>query len=394
MIAEPFEIAIDDAVLDDLRDRLRRTRFPIDVENEDWGYGVNTAYLRDIVHYWLDGYDWRAQERLLNDYRHYRATVDGIALHFVHERGQGPDPLPLVLTHGWPWTFWDFRDVIRPLADPAAFGGDAADSFDVVVPSLPGFGFSGPLRKPISIWQVADLWVGLMQGVLGYPSFGAHGGDLGMLVTAQLGHRYASRVVGVHMAPRPVRLDAYNLERPWAQLVAGTLPGSAVEAAAMVEWERKKVGHAVAHILGPQTLASALHDSPAGLAAWLLERRRNWSDCGGDVESVFSRDDLLTGIMLYWVTESLVTSARLYLDNWRLGWSPSHDRVPVVESPTGIALFLRDLPPGASVEWIGEYFNLERMTTVEPGGHFAAAERPELLVEELREFFRPLRDRR
>jgi pimeloyl-ACP methyl ester carboxylesterase len=391
MTAAPFRIDVEQPILDDLWSRLRRVRLPRGLVGDDWRYGVNAGYLAELIEYWLTAFDWRAQERRLNRLTHFRATVDRVPIHFIHERGQGPDPLPLVLTHGWPWTFWDFKDMIAPLADPGSFGADPADAFDVVVPSLPGFGFSTPLQEPVTIWRVADIWMRLMHDVLGYSRFAAHGGDFGALATAQLGHKYADRVVGVHIAPRPVRLDAWNVVRPWADLVAGTLPGEAGPQSAMVEWESKKVGHLVAHVLGPQTLSVGLHDSPAGLAAWLVERRRNWSDCGGDVESVFSKDELLTNVMLYWVTESFVTSARLYHDNWRVGWRPAHDRQPVVEAPTGVALFTQDLPPNTSTRWIAEYFNLQRLTKVDRGGHFAAAERPEAIVEELRAFFRPLR---
>ncbi len=387
----PFVVDVAPAVLDDLRDRLARTRLPADVANDDWGYGVNGRALGALVEHWHGAYDWRAAERRINEVPHYRTRIDGIPVHYVHARAKGPRPLPLVLTHGWPWTFWDFRDVIGPLSDPGAYGGDPADAFDVVVPSLPGFGFSTPLERPLAIWEVADVWARLMGDVLGYDRFGAHGGDLGGMVTAQLGHRYADRVAGIHLAPRAVRLDAYDLRRPWADLVAGTIPdGSSVDPA-LVAWEERKVAHATVQLLGPQTLAYGLHDSPAGLLAWLLERRRSWSDCAGEVEAAFSRDDLLTGATIYWATESFVSSARIYRDTWRRRWRPDHDRVPVVEAPTAVQLFTADLPPGASTAWIGEYFNLVRLSEVRPGGHFAAAERPDAVVADLRAFFRPLR---
>jgi pimeloyl-ACP methyl ester carboxylesterase len=313
--------------------------------------------------------------------------LDGIPIHFIHVPGRGPAPIPLVLTHGWPWTFWDFRDLIVPLSDPGAVGGDPADAFDVVIPSLPGFAFSTPLTRPVAVWDIADLWVQLMES-LGYRRFGAHGGDLGALVTAQLGHKFTDRLLGIHIAPCPRRLDIWNVRRPWADLVAGTLPGDTEIQDAVIAWEAKRVGHAVVQVLDPQTLAAGIHDSPAGLAAWLLERRRNWSDCAGDVERVFSQDDLLTSFMLYWATDSFATSARFYRDTWKGGWTPAHDRTPVIEAPTGVSLFRSDLPPGVSTDWIGSYFNLSFYREHPQGGHFAAAERPGDIVEDLRTFFR------
>ncbi|HLY56107.1 MAG TPA: epoxide hydrolase, partial [Stellaceae bacterium] len=197
---ENFTVNISEPVLDDLRRRLAATRWAADYANDDWGYGTNGAYLKELCAYWQDGYDWRRHERAMNGFRHFRTEIDGIPIHFIHERGKGPAPMPLVMTHGWPWTFWDLHKVIRPLTDPASFGGDPADAFDVVVPSLPGFGFSTPLRKPgYPYWRTADLWVTLMRERLGYDRFAAQGGDYGAFVTGQLGHKYAAHVIGIHV---------------------------------------------------------------------------------------------------------------------------------------------------------------------------------------------------
>lgn len=390
--AVPFTVHIDDAVLEDLRARLSRTRLAQDLDNDDWSYGVNGRYLGELLRYWRDDFDWHAQEQRMNQFAHFRSTIDGVPIHFIHERGRGPSPVPIVLSHGWPWTFWDFRELIGPLSDPAVYGGDPADAFDVIVPSLPGFGFSTPMpRSGTTIWDVADLWVALMTDVLGYERFAAHGGDYGVMVTAQLGHRYPDRIIGLHMAPRPLPLDVWNTDRPWADLLSGALPDGVGDRASFIDYERRKVGHVVAHVLDPQTLAHALHDSPAGLAAWLLQRRRSWSDCDGDVERAFSRDDLLTNFTLYWATESFASSARLYHDNARHGWTPSHERKPVVEAPTAVTIFDKDLPPGASMNWMTDYFNLQSVTHSATGGHFAAAEEPQRIVEDLRHFFRDRR---
>jgi pimeloyl-ACP methyl ester carboxylesterase len=332
--AQPFRIAIPDARLEDLEQRLRRVNWPRDLANDDWRYGTNGAYLRELVDYWIEGYDWRAQERALNAFDHFRVQIDGVPIHFVHAKGRGPDPLPIVLTHGWPWTFWDVHRVIGPLCDPAAHGGDPADAFDVVVPSLPGFVFSTPLEKPgVNWWRTADLWVSLMRDTLGYERFAAHGGDWGALVTMQLGHKYEDLLVGIHLS-NAFPMLVFAGERPWSigEAAAGVAPGSALRPQA-VAWERKFASHIAVHVLDPQTLAYALHDSPVGLCAWILERRRAWGDCRGDVESRFSKDHLLTTMMLYWLTDSFVTSVRYYYEAAEHQWQPVHERAPAIAVP-------------------------------------------------------------
>ncbi len=386
--AQPFEIDIPESRLEDLRRRLESIRWAPDMGNDNWRYGTNGDYLRELVEYWIDRYDWRAQERAMNAYDHFRVPIDGIPIHFVHVKGKGPNPQPLILSHGWPWTFWDFEKVIGPLSDPAAHGGDPADAFDVVVPSLPGFGFSTPLEKTgINWWKTADLWAVLMRDVLGYERFCAHGGDWGTLVTLQLGHRYADLLHGIHvtgLAP----LDIYSGDRPWA--IGGLLESMSEgsdQRAAMIAWEKRFASHVAVQHLDPQTLAFAMHDSPLGLCAWILERRRSWSDCGGDVESRFSKDDLITTMMIYWLTDSFVTSVRYYQEAGTHPWRPDHDRMPVVEAPTGITYFEPDKPPG-EMEWSKTYFNRQFYRVHPTGGHFAPAEEPDLLVEDIREMFR------
>jgi pimeloyl-ACP methyl ester carboxylesterase len=296
--------------------------------------------------------------------------------------------MPLVLTHGWPWTFWDYHKVIRPLSDPAAFGGDAADAFEVVVPSLPGFGFSTPLAiTGVDFTRTADLWVGLMRDALGHERFGAAGGDWGALISAQLGHAHADRLTGVHLS-LSLPLDLFHGPRPGPEEYA---PDEQHLLRRTRETRELRTSHSAVQGADPQTLAYALHDSPVGLCAWILERRRNWSDCGGDVERRFSKDDLITTAMLYWVTESLVTSARFYWEAAHRPWAPVHDRSPVVEAPTGVAMFPRELSlmPRSFLE---RYYDLRRITTMPAGGHFAPMEEPDLLVEDIRAFFRPLRE--
>ena len=380
----PFEVSVPDATLDDLRTRLARTRWADDFANETWSFGVERGYLTELTDYWRDGFDWRAQEAAMNAFSHWTVDVDGVPLHFLREPGRGPDPLPLVLTHGWPWTFWDYERVIRPLADPASFGGDPRDAFEVIVPSLPGYAFSSPLRTPgIGFVETADLWARLMRDVLGFDRFGAHGGDSGAYVSAQLGHAYEDRVVGVHLHfPMLLSLDFTTL-----------LPddyGPGEEGWFEQNRSGRHVSHYVVQIDDPQTLAYAMHDSPVGMAAWLLERRRAWSDCNGDVESRFTKDQLLTNASLYWLTETFATSVRFYAESYRTPWTPRHDRTPTVRVPTGIAVFPRELML-VPREVAARHADLVHWTVMPRGGHFAPMEEPELLVDDLRTFYRSLR---
>lgn len=277
--------------------------------------------------------------------------------------------------------------MIRPLADPAAFGGDPADAFDVVVPSLPGYGFSTPLRTPgINFWRTADLWVTLMQDVLGYQQFAAQGGDWGALITAQLGHKYADRLIGIHM----------NLLIPLTVFISGMPEASAYGPDEHGWYEKNRhffsaeSGYSALQTTNPQTLAYALNDSPVGLCAWILEKRRTWSDCDSDVEKRFTKDELLTTMTLYWVTQSFGTSARYYYEATHHPWQPTHNRTPTVEAPTAVAVFLKEvilLPR----RWAERYYNLQRWTIMPSGGHFAPMAEPQRLVEDIRAFFRPLR---
>ena len=390
---EPFPISISDGVLADLRDRLERFRPASSGSPDDWSHGVPSGFLQRLVVHWLTAYDWRAEERRLNDLSHFRADVDGIGVHFVWERGKGPDPIPLVLTHGWPWTFDDYRSLIGPLTDPAAYGGDPADAFDVVVPSLPGFIFSTPLAKTdLNFWKTADVWVRLMTDGLGYERFAAHGCDMGGMLTAQLGHRHAERLIGIHsvgiMPPM-----AFSVERPWADVTGGMTAGvDGPERVAALAVERRYAAHIGVQCLSPQTLANAMHDSPAGLASWLIEPRYRWSDCAGDIESCFSLHDLITTVMLYWVTGSFPSAVRFYSNAWRDPWRPSHDRTPPIEAPTGLSWFRHELPSGArSGEWASALYNVVFTNTHERGGHFAPVEQPDAVVSDIRATFRALR---
>jgi len=371
----------------DLRDRLARTRWPGDFGNDDWRYGANEAWMRETLDYWRDGFDFAALEAAVNRYEHYRVVLDDVPVHYLHVRGTGPDPMPLVLTHGWPWTFWDFQHVLDPLTDPGAHGGDPADAFDLIVPALPGYPFSGPLTTTgINVRATAARWVELVQDVLGYGRFGVHGGDWGASVTAQMAHEYADRLVGAHLS-LPVLLSVSYYSGLGPEMYGPDEQG----------WydrmQRRMAtanAHVAVHTADPQTLAYGLNDSPAGLAAWILERRRLWSDHDGDVFDAISRDDLLAGLSLYWFGGSIGTSMRYYWEQWKNPVRIMHERSPELEAPTGIAVFPNDLifVPRVVAE---RHTNLHRWTVMPRGGHFAAAEEPDLLVDDLRAFFRPLR---
>lgn len=387
MSKQVFEIFISDDVLADLHERLVKVRWPGDFANSDWQFGTNRRYLEELVGYWREDYEWREHEAAINAFSNYETEIQGIPIHFIQEPGQGPAPIPLILNHGWPWTFWDFYKVIRPLADPAAFGGDPADAFDVIVPSLPGYGFSTPLTTPrINYWRTADLWIDLMTNVLAYDRFAVHGGDWGALVCSQLGHKYPERLIGLHLGIM-VPLDMFENGLPDESAFA---EDEKHKFQANAEFFLREDGYFKIQATKPQTVAYGLNDSPVGLCAWILEKRRTWGDCRGDVESRFSKDELITTVMLYWVTQSLGTSARYYYEAAHDLWQPAHDRTPVVEAPTGIACFPREVITMPKA-WAERYYNLQQWTEMPSGGHFAPMEEPELLVNDIRAFFRKLR---
>ena len=383
MEVRPFKIDVADSVLDDLRQRLAQTRWPDEIPHSGWDYGSNLDYLKELVEYWRTGFDWRAQERLLNSFSQFKSQVDGMDIHFVHERGTGPDPMPLVITHGWPSTFFEMSKILPLLSDPGSHGGDPADSFDVVAPSLPGYGFSDrPAEPGMQVLKVADMWAKLMTENLGYRRFAAHGGDIGAGVTSRLGYAHADCLTGIHLT---------SITRPTPYLGRGSEPLTVEEQVLVDQRERwQQAEGAYAHMQGtkPQTLSYGLNDSPVGLAAWIVEKYRTWSDCHGDVESRFTKDELLTTVTIYWVTQTIGSSTRMYYENQRSLWSMEQGER--VEAPTGVALFPQDIarPPR---EWAERSFNLGRWTEMTKGGHFAALEEPELLAEDIRAFFRPLR---
>jgi pimeloyl-ACP methyl ester carboxylesterase len=330
-------------------------------------------------------YDWRAVEAAMNGYENFLVDIDGIPVHFLRVRGAGPDPMPLVLTHGWPWTFWDLRKVVGPLADPASHGGDPADSFDVIVPSLPGYGFSVPLTTlGVDVARTAQLWDTLMHDVLGYERFGAQGGDWGAFVTGQLGHAHAEHLIGTYIT-LPVIPGLIGKRAPTRDQFA---PDEQWMLARADEARRLTEAHVAVHRRDPQTFSYAMADSPAGLGAWLWHRRQLW--CDGDALEVFGREDLCTLASLYWFNSSMASSIRLYAEQFTKPQALVHDRPRIIECPTGFGIFPKELMflPRSVAE---RYTDLRRWTVFDRGGHFGPAERPDALVPELRAFFRDLR---
>ena len=387
MAIHSFNVDISPAVLEDLRSRIVATRWPEGLRDCGWEDGTSEAYLKALLEYWQHEFDWRVQERAINRFAQFRAEVDGLGIHFIHERGRGNKPLPLILTHGYPDSFLRFRKLIPLLTDPAAHGGDAADSFDVVVPSLPGYAFSDKPREPGVLFRIGDLWASLMTEQLGYRRFGAHGGDWGSMVTEHLARSHAAAVVGVHLTDVPF---LHLFQKP------GDLSHREQQFVNSAEkWQKGEGAYALIQGTRPQTLAYGLNDSPAGLAAWIVEKFRAWSDCGGDVEKRFSKDELLTNVTLYWATGTIRSAFQLYYDAANAGaltWVVEMFRkwLGSTRVPAGFAIFPRDIDPPPR-EWAERFFHVTRWTEMPRGGHFAALEEPELLAEELRDFFRPLR---
>jgi pimeloyl-ACP methyl ester carboxylesterase len=379
---EPFNIPFSQSGVDDLRGRLERARWPDEIPGANWEYGVDLSFLQQICEYWRDRFDWKAQVEQFSTFHHYRYSSETIGIHFIHEQGEGPAPIPLILTHGWPGSFLEMLRIIPLLTDPASYGGSSADAFDVVVPSLPGYGFSDrPAAPGMNVFRVAELWTSLMNE-LGYKRFAAQGGDLGAGVSTALGLRHQDKIIALHLNFIP---GSY---RPF--LEAGTKITSAEEEFFKVigQWGDERGAYSHVQRTRPQTPAYGLNDSPIGLAAWILEKFREWSDCDGNVYRRFTPDELLANVTLYWMTQTIHSSFRMYFEGRKAPLQFAEGEF--VDAPTAIAHFPRELPFPPRV-WIERGYNVQHWTEMPRGGHFAAAEEPELLAEDLRAFFRRFR---
>jgi pimeloyl-ACP methyl ester carboxylesterase len=369
---ERFTIDVPEAVLTDLDDRLSRTRWPDQLPGTDWTYGADTAYLRELVDYWQRGYDWRAEERRLNRFEHYRASIDGTRIHFVHAKSRNPNAIPVLLLHGWPSSFVQMLDVIPLLTDPAAHDMPGAPSFHVVAASLPGFGFSDIPRRPgVGFATSAELMAKLMHDALGYERYGVRGSDLGGVIVRQMALLHPEQILGVHLTGI---IGAAGGQPPYT-----AAEQKFIDAAAAIEPE---IAYARLQMSKPQTLAHSLNDSPVGLAAWIVEKFRAWSDSNGDVETRFSKDELITNLMVYWVTGTAPSSVRMYYDFVR-----EPQKAGRVEVPVGMLMSTKDLFPAAPREFGERLLNVQHWVETDTGGHFLEWEEPELVARDMQTFF-------
>jgi pimeloyl-ACP methyl ester carboxylesterase len=381
MAPQPFVLNIPDAAMTDLKFRLGLTRFPDAAPGEPWAYGSSVDYVRDLVVYWKDAFDWREQEAALNKLPQFKVSLHDIEVHYLHVSGVGPNPYPLLLMHGWPGSVYEFLDIIPRLTDPARFGGDPRDAFTVIAPSLPGYGLSfKPGQRRFALPEIAACLHDLMTEILGFKKFAAQGGDWGAGTASVIGQKYPSSVCGIHLnllfAPRDQRSGDSPDEKRYVERLG--------------QWLKEEIGYQQIQGTKPQTLAFALTDSPAGLAAWMAEKFRSWSDCDGIPENAINRDRMLANIALYWFTGAIGSSfwpyyARLHSPAWPI--SPTQP----VNVPTGYAAFPKEIiiPPRSVAE--KTYTNIQRWTEMRKGGHFAAMEQPAALAEEIQHFFRALR---
>lgn len=376
----PFIVDVSQATLDHILNRVRETQWPARLDDGQWGYGASYDYMRELADYWVNQYDWRKAEENLNRFPQFKAKIEDLDIHFYHVEGKGPNPLPLILTHGWPGSVFEFVHLIEPLTAPTKFGGDPNDAFTVVIPSLPGYGFSAKPQKPIGTVTTARLWNTLMTEVLGYQRYGAQGGDLGSLTTAQLASHHPDSLVGAHfnvLGTNPGSPEQMTEEeRAWSQAAA--------------DFVQRELTYFFLQAQKPMSPAFGLADSPVGLAAWLTEKFKAWSDSKDGIETVFTKDQLLTMIMIYAVTNTIDSSFWFYR-----GWAEESGAFHPGEKitvPTGVALFPADLVNARPPRSIAERdYNIVHWTEMPKGGHFAALEQPELFLNDVRTFFRQVR---
>ena len=380
----PFTIRVPDAVLADLKGRLKSPRLPDALQGgaDGWAYGTDVTYLKSLVTHWRDRFDWRAQERALNQFEQFTTNIDGLTIHFIHRKSKQPNAFPLLITHGWPGSFVEFAKIIGPLTDPAAHGGRAADAFDVVIPSIPGFAFSDKPREPgYDPARIGAIEARLMAR-LGYQRYGVQGGDWGSIIGTQIALNDAPHVAGLHL-----------------NMCTGAAPAGGDPNAGLTDAEKDRLkvrqtfqaeetGYQQIQGTKPQTIGIALNDSPVGLAAWIVEKFRTWCDCNGNPDSIFTKDELLTNITLYWVTQTAASSARIYYESRHA--APAAGGPRRIDVPTACADFPKEII-WSPRRWLEARYNITRWTVMPKGGHFAAFEQPQLLVDDVRAFFRTVR---
>ena len=377
----PFRIDVPDKTLEQIRTQVANYPWHEMPDDGGWAYGTHLGYMKELCAYWLNEFDWRKQEAAINRFSHFIAPVQGIDLHFIQEKGDGPSPLPLIISHGWPGSIVEFLDIIQPLAHPQRFGGSADDAFDVIVPSLPGFGFSGRPARPIGPRKMADLFNSLMTDVLGYRNYLAQGGDWGGAISSWLGFEHAPTCQAIH-------INILTMRHPDG-------PHGPEEEAWAVQFEHDQLlenGYRTQQATKPQTLSYAMMDSPVGVAAWIIEKFNSWSDTEGDnIESAHTKDSLLTNIMVYLVTKTFNTASWIYYGRREEGGRLLSTDNRRVEVPTAAALFPAELLAWAPRSYVERLYNISHWSEMPRGGHFAALEEPELLIDDIRAFARTLR---
>jgi pimeloyl-ACP methyl ester carboxylesterase len=370
-----FKINIARSVIDDLKKRIAATRWTDEIENSQWEYGTNKTYLKELCDYWQHDFDWEKQEKYLNSFEHFKTNINDVGIHFIHQKGEGQHSTPLLLTHGYPDSFVRFLKII-PLLTKADENGF---SFDVIIPSIPGYGFSDiPTEPGMNTKRIAELVVKLMTDELGYEKFAAHGGDWGSSITEQIAFNYPASLIGIHLT-----------DIPWHHLF--TIPPDDLSETekkyleAGENWNQTEGGYAMIQGTKPQTLAYGLNDSPVGLAAWIVEKFYGWSDSDGNIESCFTKDELLTNLTIYWTTQTINSAFRIYFESMKAMYNPTGKTAKRIEVPTAVAMFPKDLI-NAPKDFADRFFNVQQWTEMPKGGHFAAIEQPELLAEDIRKF--------
>ena len=378
---QPFSIDIPDATLEAIREKVAAYPWHEMPDDGGWQYGTNLDYMKELADYWVNEFDWRKQEAAINRFSHFKAPVDGIDMHFIHEKGSGPAPMPLILSHGWPGSVVEFTKLIEPLAHPERFGGDVKDAFDVIAPSLPGFGFSGRPPRPYGPRKIAGVLNSLMTDVLKYDGYLAQGGDWGGTISSWLGYDHAP-------ACRAIHINILTLRHPDG-------PQGQEEESWAARFEQEQImenGYRTLQATRPQTLSYAMMDSPVGIAAWLIEKFNSWSDTeGDDIESAHSKDELLTNIMVYIATRTFNTASWIYYGRRQEGGRIFSKEGKRAEVPTACALFPAEMSAWPPRSYVDRMFDVQRWTDMPRGGHFPAMEEPELLIDDIRSFARSLR---
>lgn len=379
MIPQPFKIQASEKALADIKYRLHNTRWASEIENTDWKFGTNKKYLQSLISYWIEAYQWEKQAEALNRFPQYTCNINGVNIHYFHIKGKGPDPIPILLTHGWPDSFLRYIKTIDMLTDPTRFGAGEHDSFDVIIPSIPGFGFSSlPEHGGVNNARVADLWAQLMKQ-LGYNKFAAAGGDLGSGITRYLAMNHPELLIAIHLTDIGILRSLITEEDQHLSTEEKQYKQQAQQ------WINKEGAYISIQATKPQTLAYAFTDSPVGLAAWIIEKFYSWSGCNGDLQTVFSMDELITNIMIYWLSNSVTSSMRIYYENFNT--LPPMSKISV---PVGMAVFANDVlvPPKA---WAEKSLPIMHWSTIPVGGHFTAMEQPAYFSEDVRKFIRQFR---